>query len=265
MIEISVIPEDTSLSELLGSLEIVSTKIMPKTYKAIKIAASLIQYTWRSYAMGAPIPGSAMRIKNPTGAYARSIKTRRLSPFMSLIYTDYPAAKSIEEGTKPFDMKKTHPYGQRSRKSKKGVPYLIIPFRHGAPGTFSYVPLPDEVYEKIKQGIKLGEIELSKVAKGKKRSPNYKGKLIPRAIYKWGSRINTGIDKLEGLVVMDVGTKGSTRSMFMTFRVISANSPAFKWVTKARPGLYLTKHVVNNTREIIEKIITQGIREDIGL
>lgn len=272
MITVSVTPKDYILADLMSSLEIVSTKVMPKTYKAIKMASMLVMYTWKSYAMGAPIPGSALRIKNPTGGYARSIKIRRLTPFSSLVYSDSMIAKYLEDGTNAFDMKKTHPFGKHSRVSKDGVPYLIIPIRHGVPGTLSYAPMPAELYNKIRQEIKAGTIEMSQVAKEKKTSPNYKGELIPRRTYKWGTSITSGVlgmektlGNMEGLVVMNVSSAGSKRSQYITFRIISANSPSFKWLRLARPALKLSEHVVNNTKDIISEMIQQGIKEDIGL
>jgi len=265
MIEITVTPQDYILSDLISNLEMISTRLMPKTVKAVKMASAVIMHTWKSYALGAPIPGSGIRIKNPTGGYARTIKVLRLTPLNSIVYSDSKIAKHLEEGTEPLDMKKTHPYGPKSRVSKKGVPYNIIPFRHGIPGTLSYAPMPAELYAKIREEIKAGNVQLSQITKGKKLEPNYQGKLIPRANYKWGSRISSGIDKLEGMVVMNVGTDRSIRSQYMTFRVISANSPAFKWIRKARPALHLTEHVVRNTRRIVSEILEQGLKEDIGL
>lgn len=278
MIEVSITPTDSILEDLLSSLEMISSKFMPKTYKAFKMAASAIMYTWQAYAMGAPIPGSSMRIKNPTGAYARSIKMRMVSPFNYLISSDSEIARFLEDGSEALDMKKTHPFGKRSRiakmdrkvkgeiVTKKGDPYLIIPFRHGIPNTRSYAPMPAQIYAKIRQKLHQGDIQLSQIIKGKKREPNYKGELIPRAKYKWGTRLTgTGIDELEGMVMMNVSTPSSVRSEYVSFRVISINSPAHKWIRPARPGMKITQHVVNNTQEIINEIITQGIKEDLGL
>lgn len=239
---------------------------MPQTYKAVKMATLVMQHTWKCYANGAPIKGCAFKVKNPTGEYARSIKIRYISPLNTEIFTEYGPAKGIEEGTKGYDMKKTHPYGPKGRVSKKGVPYNIIPFRHGAPGTSSYTPMPEELYAKIQSAIRNGELALSKVVEGKRMEPNYAGELIPRANYKWGTRImGSGINQLEGMVVMNVSTPKSTRNEYMTFRVISANSPAFKWLQKPRQGLHLTRYVVQNTKSKVENIIIQGMREDLGL
>ena len=267
MIKIDLIPEDMQLANLVSSLDFMSKKYLPNTYKAFKASVALVSYVWKQYAVGAPIKGSTIRLKNATGVYAKSIKTKTFSALHSMVYSDSPIATYLENGTKRYDMKKTHPFGNRSRVSKKGVAYLIIPFRHGIPGSKSYSNLPENVYNQIRAAVKKGDVVLSQRAKGRKLSPNYKGEIIPRANYGWGSRIKgTGFDNLEGLMVMNVSTPKSKRSEYVTFRVISAkNSPAMKWIVKARPGMHITKHVYNNTKGEIKYLIENGLKHDLGM
>lgn len=280
MIEVSLVPEDYELQALVTNLELISSKALPNTYKSFKMASSLIMYTWKSYAMGAPIPGGGKRLKNATGTYAKSIKIRTLTPLNREIYSDSPVAKFIEDGTKEYDMKKTHPFGPRGRVAKntrkdkngnivtrEGDAYLIIPFRHGTPSSLMYSKIPEQMYATIRQAIKNDEISLSNIKKGRReRSPNYKGELIPRAKYNWGTRItNTGVDNLEGMIVADVGTSKSPRSAYFTFRIISVNSPANKWIQKARAGRNITRYVVLNTQEIVKELIESGLKKDLGV
>ena len=278
MIRVDLRPEDETLANILSNLEFVSSKSLPATFKAFKMVSALVQYTWKSYASGRPIKGSSMRLKNPTGAYKNSIKTRFLSPFNHEIYSDSPIALYLEKGTQEYDMKKTHPYGKQSRIvkktvkkrgviiRKKGDPYLIIPFRHGVPGTQSYAPLPEQVFQQIERILKADEDLMSKRIKGRTFDPNFKGELIPRAKYNWGARFKgMGFDQMEGLVVMDTSSPKEKRSSYMTFRVISANSPAMKWIVKARPAMNITRHVVENTKEKMKKLIESGVRQDLGI
>lgn len=267
MIEISLLPEDYELQDLVTNLELISYKALPNTYKAFKMASSLIMYTWKTYAMGAPIQGSSQRLKNPTGGYAKSIKVRTLAPLTREIYSDSPIAPYLEYGTKEYDMKTTHPYGKRSKINKDGEPYLVIGFRHGTPKSLSYSKLPEDMYNIIRQAIKNDQITFSSVKMGRrKRTPNYEGELIPRAGYKWGTRItNTGVENLEGMVVMDVGTQKSVRSEYFTFRVISVNSPAHKWIQKARSAMHITRYVAENTQDIVKQIVTDGLKKDLGV
>jgi hypothetical protein len=270
LINVTITPTDSTLEEIVSSLELMSSKFMPKTYRAFKTAASLLSYTWKSYALGAPIPGSAHRLKRPKGTYARSIKVRFLSPFNYVIFSDNPVAKYLEYGTREYDMKETHTKGRKSRVSKDGDPYLIVPFRHGVPGSLSYSVLPEVLYARLRQMIRNDELTLSQRTGGRKKSPNFKGELIPRGKYQWGSRAKigeAGFERFEGLVAMNIPSgKEKGHSAYMTFRVISAGkSPAMKWIVKARPAMNITKHVVENTKEIIQEIITAGIKQDLGV
>lgn len=266
MIEITITPKDLALAELLVGLEKIGSSAFPQTAKMFKMSANLIQYTWKSYALGAPIPGSANRLKNPTGKYASSIKIRKLGAFDYEIASNSEIAKMLEDGTKTYDMKKTHPYGVRSRVSKKGDPYLIIPFRHGVPGSKSYGPMPEQIYGMIRNYVKSGQIKKSEVITGKSSEPNFYGNMINRARYSWGSRIKgTGLPNLEGMLVMNTSTPKSNRSEYMTFRIISVNSPAHKWIQPARPAMGIIGAVVNNTKDIVNSMIEKGLKEDLGI
>ena len=51
----------------------------------------------------------------------------------------------------------------------------------------------------------------------------------------------------------------------MTFRTISANSPADSWIIKARPGVPLSKIVADETRPEVIKMIQEGINQDLKI
>jgi len=266
------------LSQSFAGLEMMASKVLPKTYKAFKAVSNMIAFTWKSYALGAPIPGQARKIKHPTGGYARSIKVRMLAPFHYTIFSDSPIADYLERGTKQYDMKKTHPYGNKSRVVKKtvkrhgrvirkaGDPYLIIPLRHGIP-TSLRAPMPEEVYNKVRQLIKAGEATVSNIAKKKIKQVNARGELIPRNTYSWGSRfVNTGMDNLENMVVMRVPSgQKEIRSAYFTFRVISVNSPASHWIQPARQGLHLTEAVMRTMKPIMTEMLQGAIKQDLGI
>lgn len=266
------------LSQSFAGLEMMASKVLPKTYKAFKAVSGMIAFTWKSYASGAPIPGSARKIKHSTGGYARSIKVRMLAPFHYTIFSDSPIAGYLEYGTKQYDMKTTHPYGRKSRVVKKtvkrhgrtirkeGDPYLIIPFRHGVPKSLR-APMPEQVYNKIRALLKEGEATISTVAKKQTKSVNAKGELVPRNTYSWGSRfMSTGLDNLESMVAMysPSGTK-EDRNTYFTFRVISVNSPAVKWIQPARPGLHITEAVMRTMKPIMTEMLQSSVKQDLGV
>lgn len=274
MIQISIAPEDYNLADLARGLELVASRFMPKTARAFKMSASLMEYTWKMLAQ--------KTLKTSTGAYARSIKMRMLTPYQYEIYTDHPLATILEDGAKEYDMKTTHPFGRKSRVVKKtvkrkgktisreGDPYLIIPIRHGVPGA-SRMAMPESIYRQLRQMISEGNFVKSAVTaapkKGKKVEPNYQGELIPRASYNWGDRLrDTEMDRLESMIAMNVPSgRKESRSEYLTFRVISVNSPAHKWIQPERKGHHFAKQVVEITEDAIKDLLSTSFAKDLGV
>ena len=172
--------------------------------------------------------------------------------------------EQIQNGMPEFDMKTKYPYGNKSRVSKKGVPYLIIPFRWGTPnkngGARAHFgnTIPLEVY-KILQSRKFKQSQRTDETHPE---ANYKGKDIERAEYNWGDRINDeDAGNANGMVKM----KSNTGSTYFTFRVISAKSPERAWVRKEVPANDVLSAVKNTTKENVENIIEAGLQQDLGI
>ncbi|RDE12121.1 MAG: hypothetical protein C4K49_10590 [Candidatus Thorarchaeota archaeon] len=269
MLQVSIVPDDQGLADLIGALEMVSTKYLPNTVRAIKVSTALLEYTWKAYAMGAAIPGTKIRLKSVRGEYAKSIH-KSFQGLHGVVYSDSPYAASIEDGEEAKDLKKIIPFGPRARMGKNG-PYSIVPFRHGAPGSLS-APMPSAVYGQILAKIRAGEIKKSTVQK-KVPGFNAAGEVVLTNKYKWGSRMKLPqFPNLEGMVVFNVSAGNQARGEYLTFRVVSANAPkqsnaqkgwANSWVVPARQGMHLTRYVVANTKEVIGEAIRAGITMDL--
>lgn len=274
MIQINLQPEDYNLADIITGMGVVALKYMPKTARAFKTASSFVRYTWMTLAQ--------KTFKASTGQYARSIKVRMLTPFQHEIYTDHPIADILEHGAKRYDMKTTHPFGEKSRVVKKtvtrkgrivrkeGDPYLVVPFRQGVPSARRN-PMSESAYEHLRRMINSGEFDVSGIKaspkKSKKVEPNYKGELIPRATYNWGDRLrDSSLDKLEGLVAMKAPSGPiESRTQYMTFRVISVNSPAHKWIHPGIKAHDFMEKVRNIVKEPVEKMVTDALAKDLGL
>lgn len=267
---------DSSFSALTKVLELAGAGEFPNTAKAFAAAARMMESTWKQFAMGAPMPGQSKKIKNPTGAYAKSIHRIQVRPFQAYIWSDSPYAKSLEDGTPEMDLKQSHPFGPRSRMSKKGVPYVIIPFRHGTPKSLQS-PMPEQIYNRVLESINAGDIKKS-VVTGSRPDVNSRGEPLMRATYAWGTRIR-GVAKefsnLEGMVAFDIPSGAERgRSGYVTFRVISAEPPKASkarrgwdnsWIIPSRQGLHITESVVNTTMPIIRKMIAKAIEKDLQI
>lgn len=267
MIKVDVTLSDDTLIQLKSALAGFSGqnggKIMPRTKAAFDMAAKLIQKSWQNWAMGGSIAG-ATAIKKPSPNLVRSIKIRRIGDFEVSIETDSPYMERIQNGVVEFDMKDTYPYGKKSRVSKKGIPYLIIPFRWGTPGSAGRSrahfgnTIPIEAYEilksrKFKKSIVKTETHIEQ---------NFKGEDIERSEYNWGDRLDdTNSGNMNGMVRM----MANPQSTYFTFRVISANSPANSWKRKAVPANDVVGAVEKATRQEVEELLQEGLEQELGL
>lgn len=237
-------------------------KIAPATKNAFNLASKMIQKSWQNWALGGSIEGIE-NIKNPNAKLASSIHIKRFHDFDASIETSSPYMERIQKGTPEFDMKQTYPKGNKSRVSKNGVPYLIIPFRWGTPNkgvaraSFGNT-IPLEVAKIIQskafqKSTRTGETHIEK---------NAKGENIKRSEYDWGERINNeDFGNANGMVKMSAN-KGST---YFTFRVISANSPKDKWIRKEVPAIDVVSAIERTTKNDVENLLQKGLETDIGL
>lgn len=240
---------------------------MPNTKAAFTDAARAIQSAWQNWALGGTIEG-AQNIKKPSAKLARSIKIHHSGAMDVSIETDSLQMQQIQTGRKPFDLKETHPYGNKSRVSKEGIPYLIIPFawmtpnKDGTPRAHATEKntITLEAYKLLraksfKRMLTTGTVHMEK---------NYKGIDIPRADYNEGySSLDTGDKKdwMNGMV-----KSGMPRhTHYTTFRIISANSPKDSWIAPKNeiPANDVVGALAKQAQESTEAIIDAGFKADL--
>jgi len=278
MIQMTIMPKDDYLAMLNARMKFIGSGSMPATSSAFKAAASVVATVWKGYATGTAIPGSEKPIKS--ASYAAGVKVLQGGPFEYTIYNDSKMAQSIEDGTPELDMKTTHPYGPKSRVANKGtkshprwVPYLIIPIRWGTPGSGGHFRniIPEQVYAMLRAQMKAGEFVRTSVKKTTHLEANFAGEGVPRAEYQgengqdgWGSVLNGIGGNMEGMSVMNNDSGKKKSSGYMTFRIISAESPVGSWIKPAVPARNISRLVAENTRDIVTEMIQSGILKDIG-
>ena len=267
MIKVDVELDDNLLSVLRSQLSAFSGnnggKVAPGTKTAFDMASKLIQKSWQNWANGGSIEGIS-DIKNPNPRLASSIHIKRNNDFDVSIETDSRYMERIQSGVASFDMKEKYPYGRKSRVSKKGIPYLIIPFRWGTPnsqgGSRAHFgnTIPLEVYKimksrNFKKSVQQTQTHIEK---------NFKGENIERHEYDWGERINDeDMGNANGMVKM----QSNPKSTYFTFRVISANSLPSSWIRKEIPAIDVVGAVERTTRKDVEDILQAGLEQDLGL
>jgi hypothetical protein len=273
MIKMDVVLDSDILQQLANRLpSMFGQKAAPATSAAFETSARLVQAVWKGWAMGGPVAGIP-NIKTPSGRLANSIKIERPGVFDRLISTDSRHAQRIQDGSPELDMKTTHPFGKKSRVSKEGFPYLIVPFRWGTPNEeggkrahFGNV-IPQVVYPMALEMIK--SYRLKQRADGSKAvhpEKNYSGKNVTRHEYQWGGHYE-GDDNMDGMVRMNKETKGGG-STYFTFRVISVKqliTAPYSWIRKATEPIDVPLAVANETKPWVEELIQAGLEADFGI
>lgn len=245
---------DENLTEQLNHIQDASN--LPNTKIAFNHIVKSIQRQWKGWAMGDEIDGID-NIKHPSNNLYRSIKVDNKGDFHSVVYSNSMYAERIESGTPEVDMKQKYPYGRKSRVNKKGIPYLIIPFRWGAgkeAAHFRGNVVPDYLLSALRK------MKESQKEQTTHFESNYKGEPIQRAEYKWGGRITEDMadnDRQVGLVRM------ANRGGYFTFRIISAKSPEDSWIRKEVKPIPVTETIVNNSQKKAEDVMAEAIKTDL--
>jgi hypothetical protein len=264
MIHVKIDVDSDLLQQLAYRLpSLFGAGVAPATEQAFNTSVRYIKGVWESWAMGG-ISLQGHTIKNPSGTLAKSIKTRANGPFDAEIFTESSHMQRIQYGQPELDMKTTHPYGKKSRVSKKGIPYLIVPFRWGTPnkqgGARAHFgnTIPQSMYQAIRAFKMTKSIRL----KTTRDEKNFAGQPVQRSEYDWGDRLEAD-GNMNGMVRMDSETKrgGST---FFTFRIVSANSPQGSWIRKAVSPVDVISALETTVRPVVEDVIQAGLEADIG-
>lgn len=244
---------------------------LPNTAAAFERAAHYVHNMWTGYLRGeTPLQGIDF-MSGVTSAMVRSIRTKHLGDLEYEISSDSIQLEQKIHGSKEveYDMKQTHPYGKKSRVSKKGIPYLIIPFRWGTPnqkGTkrahFNNF-IPQKNYETSVKGLELSSVNALK----KYFEANYKGEDIQRQGYDWAKNgrlkdDQAWDDRSIGMVRMKDVASG--KSTYFTFRIISAKSPANSWIyhKDAVPAIDMLGALERTVKTEVDKIINEGVNLD---
>ena len=267
MVSVDVTLSDNLLNELRAQLAAFAGKnggeIAPATSAAVSTAAQIIQDSWRGWAKGKSIEG-ADDIRKASPRLAASINVKMNGSLDAEIGTDSPYMKRIQRGSPEYDMKKTYPYGRKSRVSKRGRPYLIIPFTWHTPnaegGARAHGSLANTIPENLLGIVQSKEWRRSYTTGETHIEKNARGEGIARAEYSWGDRLKAE-GNINGLVVMN----SKKHTAFTTFRVISVDSPKSSWIRKEIPANDVVAAVARATSSAVKEVIEKGLKADFGV
>lgn len=251
-------------------------RTLPNVAAAVARLAEKGQEMWQAYAGGAPLP-DGKRVQSRSGAYLRSIQVRQLGELSYEVYSELPYAEAIEKGSPARDLKRMLDTSAKVRMSKAGKRYLIIPFRHGTPGStgFGSNVMPEAVHE-IARALSPSVV----TGMGRRTSGHGAYDIVTRSPmtvaqrkYKWGDRLTaaaigaagvhgTPQRRMAGMVKMQGHAEsGSKHTQYLTFRVMVEGSPG--WLAPAREGLWPARTVARKLTPAAETVIQAAVKADI--
>lgn len=231
------------LGVLQAALKDISEGNLPHTQDAVRDVTFLIQRTWLQAASGREMSyqGSTFSLKRVSGEYARSIEHGMQYPeggdsLAGRVTANAGHAQAIEQGSPARDLKPGLLGGPKARRGKNGSIYTIIPFRHGSPDALTMKAMPREIYAQARR------LAHSKIT-GSYLDQNAHGGMVRRNTYQWGGRLKEtttgwrsriqpeGHEYTHSTAIFSgmVRMGSPKHSSFMTFRVVSSNSPTNSW------------------------------------
>jgi hypothetical protein len=274
MIELGI---DVDLSVLQSVLKQLSAGKLPHTAAAVRAATLLVQRTWLQAAGGREMSfeGRVFSLSRVSGAYARSIEQGMVYPeqddFTGRVSASVPYASAIEEGTPPRDMKPGLLSGPKARRGKNGSIYTIVPFRHGTPTAKTLPAMPREIYREARQ---MAHSQIT----GHRIEKNAFGVPVTRNTYRWGERLGATLTGWRARIAPEgqeythttsiysgMVRMGSPRhSTFMTFRVVSTNSPSNSWWSPGTDPKPVAAAVAQMTEPEVTVMIRTAFEADMA-
>jgi len=279
MFEITAQVDTRLLNDVIYALEAMGDDRLPSTAKAVQDATYAIQQAWIDNSKGA--------FKRASGSYIAAIEQGAQYPyagdiFRGAVINTAPHASAIEHGSRAWDMKKMLHTSSKARRSAKGKLYMIIPFRHGTPGSVSLKPMPKAVYAGAR---KLTTSRLT----GTKQVDNQFGNPITKGKFKFGTRLNSNVGiRTKTLNKAQAGQAGVKNpysytwksspykgmvkfprhssaggSQYMTFRVMHEDSKG--WIHPGTQPYHLAQRTAVKMTNPTLQMIEAGFNADLRL
>jgi len=267
MAELKISVEMPSAAAIMA---LVYAKALPRLGQAVRAVAQQTAADWVE---------AVQRAKLWSGekdAYAASIQWQMTGAFSAEVASNYRYAEEIENGRPARDLKKMLDTSLKTRLSKKGKRYLIIPFRHQTPGHAALGPsMPQHVYNvarKLKPSTVIGQKQRLS-GTGASDVKTRRLLTVNQNVYTWGDQLGAGMmgpnpkgkaDRFAGMVRFSTTSPGGKKSStYMTFRVMTEDSKG--WIIPPRPGLYIVRQVVQRMQPLAQRVFGEAVRRDVAL
>lgn len=245
-----------TIPDIPVTVEYAVGQVLQGVTAAVEKTAQEVQSAWQAGIMKT----SGVWLDYKKSAVA-SIQFQMQSYSSAEVFSEARSAIRIEEGFPERDLKLMLQTSKKTRATKAGKKYLIIPFRHNVPGSTALAPaMPKNVYAKAKL------LSPSSVV-GKTTRVSATGHVIPQSKYQWGSSLPTGMaprkkpqhasDIYTGMKRFDTSSGKAKSSSYLTFRVMMEG--ASKWLVPAKPGHYVLKSLSVAMQPRLEKNLRDAI------
>lgn len=261
--------------EAVGALaQALGPRDFPEFLATAEVVSERAEVLYREFLGGKPTPAGKC-VQRPSGTTARGVVRQETGLLIWTIKNESPVAKALEEGTKARDMRDMLPTSKRARRAKDGTLYLIIPMRHGTPGTRGMSAMPQKVYDRV---VKFA---FSKNVGAPAERVSATGWKVPRFFYNWQDKLDEKTLRAMGLDEPDVkkfsgmyrmkgqpGQNGRRQtSGYLTFRVLSEKSQG--WKRPAVPGLeplrYAVDQAIAEGMASLEEAFERDVMAALGL
>lgn len=227
------------------------------------VVASHSLSLYQGYLKGMPLPNGAA-LQRVSGNLAKGARLEEPDFLDFRLENSVAYAEAIENGTAERDLKAMLKTAKKARRAKDGSLYLIIPMRHGVPGSIGLPPMPASIHGMAQK------LERSRIV-GTKMELSGTGHMVQRNIYNKGySKNSLTVDQIQG-------AGGSLRDQnryqgmykfgkakhtsYITFRVISEKSKG--WVIPARPGLFPARTAATQAFTDGKSLLAEALTDDI--
>lgn len=227
---------------------------LPVTQAALYHAALTVREAWIEAAVAGGVPAAYIRGLSQTRSIVYPVDGDELA---ALVVNVDPSARRIEEGAPAYHLPSViHWPSPKTRRSRRGTYYLVIPFRHGTPGT-QHQPMPRRVYAVAKQ-LQGGQRLTAGPSQGQARHAPGLSPYAPRnpLNVRPGS---TPASIYEGL--RRVPLARGRGSSYLTFRTMTPQSPG--WHMPATAGKHIVQAVQAQMTPVVRQILEAAVRADV--
>lgn len=249
---------------------------------ALDQCTDFIKATWTSVVMGGfgcPPGAPELKFDSPSSrqVYADSIVTGdaldipEAGYFSRSVIATAKVAEETDRGKPPWDMKPMLLGGRKARTSKKGLKYNIIPFRHAVPSSSNSInsiakAMPKDIHAAAKLLNAGGRLNHKTHGPLLAQYPP-QTKMVAMPTDGGGRKLvrhthAAGI--YDNMVKVTKQYGGAKQSKYLTFRVVSENSPQASWWHPGRNGQPHVEWIADYCRPKIEKRLHSAAQMDIA-